>query len=291
MKSMTCYGYASTQVEFGQLDVSLKSVNGRYLEVRTNMPPEYLKFENEIKKVVSKFFKRGTITLFINRKKDPSFSKAKVVLKKDFAKKWHKAFIELSKELGLPMTPTFENMVQIPNLFAVEEDFSVQGKEEGLIFRLLEKAIKDCMAEKKREGQALQKEIDNYLHELGKNIVVISKFSEEQLVQLKKDLKNQIVDVEDLSAPDQRLAQEISSQIDRVDISEEIFRLKEHLKMVKKLISKDDQIGKKLDFYTQELLREVNTIGSKSQMFKITQSVVDCKTIIEKIREQSQNIE
>jgi len=291
MKSMTCYGFASQKVEFGQIEVSIKSINGRYLEVRTNLPPEYLKFENEIRKRVSQFFHRGTVTLFINRKKDPSYSKAKVSLKKDFAKKWHKAFQELSKELGLPLTPTFEAMVQIPNLFAVEEDFSLQAKEEKIIYSLLNKAIKDSMKEKLREGNALRKEIGGCLLQLNKQTELISVCAAEQLEKYKKDLESSVSDVEDLAVPDQRLAQEVSAQIDRMDISEEIFRLREHLKAVKKLISAQSQVGKKLDFYTQELLREINTIGSKSQTFKITQSVVESKTIIEKIREQSQNIE
>jgi uncharacterized protein (TIGR00255 family) len=90
---------------------------------------------------------------------------------------------------------------------------------------------------------------------------------------------------------DQRIAQEIVMQLDRADVSEELTRLKEHLKAYRQLLSSQESHGKKLDFYAQELLREVNTIGSKSQIAKLTGLVVDAKTVVEKIREQVQNVE
>lgn len=292
MRSMTCYGYATQKTDFGLVEVSIKSVNGRFLEIRTNLPPEYLKYENEVKKRASKFLRRGSISVFINRKKDPLKSFAEVSVRKDLAKKWMKAFNDISKELHIKSTVSMDTISQIPSLFVVNEDVEVTSQEIKTLMSLLDKALQGCIKEKIREGEALQKEVFGYLDALEKNLRVIRDHATKQIQVLKKQHsdKSKVLKGDDI-ASDQRLAQEIVSQMDRMDISEEIFRFKEHLKSIKKLIASKDLIGKKLDFYTQELLREMNTIGSKSQMFKITQSVVDSKSIIERIREQSQNIE
>jgi uncharacterized protein (TIGR00255 family) len=292
MKSMTCYGYASQNTVFGLIEVSIKSVNGRFLETRTNLPPEYLKFENEIKKRGANILRRGSVSIFVNRKKDPLKSFAEVTVRKDLAKKWMKALNDLSKELKIKSSITMETVSQIPSLFVINEDVAVSSKEIKTLNALIDKALQSCLKEKIREGEALQKEVLGYLEVLAKNLKTISDHASNQILTLKKEHsdKSKVLKGDDILS-DQRLAQEVSSQMDRMDISEEIFRFKEHLKTVKKLISSKDLIGKKLDFYTQELLREMNTMGSKSQMFKITQSVVDSKSIIERIREQSQNIE
>lgn len=292
MKSMTCYGYATQKTDFGLIEVSIKSVNGRFLEMRTNLPPEYLKLENEIKKRCSNTLRRGSVSIFVSRKKDPLKDNVHVTVKKDLAKKWMKAFHDLSKELKLNSQVSLDMLSQIPNLFVVNDEVPVTSKETKTLMVLMEKALQSCLKEKTREGEALQKEVFGYLDELDRNLKSIKSYATKQIQTLKKQHsdKSKVLKGDDL-ATDQRLAQEIVSQMDRMDISEEIFRFKEHLKSIKKLISSKDLIGKKLDFYTQELLREMNTIGSKSQMFKITQSVVDSKSIIERIREQSQNIE
>lgn len=292
MKSMTCYGYASQKTDFGLIEVSIKSVNGRFLEIRTNLPSEYLKLENDIKKRSSPILRRGSVSVFISRKKDPLKEHIQVSVKKDLAKKWTKAFDELSKELKIKSEVSMDTIAHIPNLFVINEDVVVTPKEVKTLNTLLEKALQSCLKEKTREGEALQKEVLGYLEALDKNLKIIRDHATKQIQTLKKQHadKSKVLKGDDLVS-DQRLAQEIVSQMDRMDISEEIFRFKEHLKSIKKLIGSKDLIGKKLDFYTQELLREMNTIGSKSQMFKITQSVVDSKSIIERIREQSQNIE
>ena len=292
MKSMTCYGHSSVKTSFGLIEVSIKSVNGRFLEMRSNLPPEYMKYENDIKKKVSKILRRGSVSIFINRKKDPLKGNAEVSVRRDLAKKWAKAFNDLSKELKIKSTVSMDTISQIPSLFVVNDEVQVTSQEVKTLMSVLDNAIQGCAKEKLREGDALQKELLGYIGVLGKNLLSIQEQATKQLQALKKQHsdKSKVLRGDDLLS-DQRLAQEIVSQMDRMDISEEIFRFKEHLKSIKKLLGSKDLIGKKLDFYTQELLREMNTIGSKSQMFKITQSVVDSKSIIERIREQSQNIE
>lgn len=289
---MTCYGYASQKTDFGLIEVSIKSVNGRFLEIRTNLPSEYLKLENDIKKRSTNILRRGSVSIFIGRKKDPLKENAQVSVKKDLARNWMKAFHDLSQELKIKSSVSMDTIAQIPNLFVINEDVAVTPKEIKTLNVLIDLALQSCLKEKTREGEGLQKEVFGYLDALSRNLKVIQAHATKQIQTLKKQHsdKSKVLKSDDIVS-DQRLAQEIISQMDRMDISEEIFRFKEHLKSIKKLISSKDLIGKKLDFYTQELLREMNTIGSKSQMFKITQSVVDSKSIIERIREQSQNIE
>lgn len=289
---MTCYGYASDKTDFGQIEVSIKSVNGRFLEIRTNLPSEYLKYESDIKKRGTNILRRGSISIFVSRKKDPLKEVNQVIVKKNLAKKWLKAFQDLSKDLKIESSVSMETLTSIPNLFVINDEIPVTPKEVKILLKSVDKALQSCLKEKIREGEALRKEVTSYLNALDKNLKLIKDHANKQVLGLKKhhSTQSKVLKGDDISS-DQRLAQEIVSQMDRLDISEEIFRFKEHVKSIKKLISSKDLIGKKLDFYTQELLREMNTIGSKSQMFKITQSVVDSKSIIERIREQSQNIE
>lgn len=288
---MTCFGAVQLKSDMGTVEVSIKSVNGRFLEIRTNLPPEFLKFESDIKRKVAQKLQRGTITVFVNRKKDPSKIEFKVSLKKDLVKKWSTAFEELSETMGVPTKPTLDSLAQMKELFVIEEDSSVHPTEEKILFATLKKALSACEKEKLREGRSILSELLKFLGQLSKHIITIEKNSLSQQTLLKKQYDKHLLNLTHSESLDQRLAQDIVSQIDRVDISEEISRFKEHLKSIKILLRSKEQIGKKLDFYTQELLREMNTVGSKSQMFKITQSVVESKSVIERLREQSQNIE
>ncbi len=292
MLSMTCFGYASQKTDFGYLEVSIKSVNGRFLELRTHLPAEFYKYETDLKKKVSTVFQRGTVSVYVNRKKDHKHAKANVIVREDLAKSFLKSIDQLSKNLKIPNNVSFDRILQLPQVFVVEEDSSVTKSEEKILFKLLSEALLKAKVEKVREGTALKKDILGHLSTLKnllKNTRQVSIKHHKNLKSL-MDIKVQKVDsVTDVV--DQRLAQNIVDQMERSDIAEEITRFSEHIRSIEKLIHVDKYVGKKLEFYTQELLREMNTIGSKSQIVKITENVVESKSLIEKIREQIQNVE
>jgi uncharacterized protein (TIGR00255 family) len=289
---MTCFGYASQKTDYGYLEVSVKSVNGRFLEQRSHLPTEFYKFEAEIKKRVSAVFQRGTVTVYVNRKKDHKLAKANVVVREDLARAFLKSIDQLSKNLKIQNNVSIDRILQLPQVFVLEDDTSVSKIEEKVLFQLLKTALSRAKKEKIREGVALKKDILSHLKVLKALLKSTKAVAHKHHQNLKSlmDIKVQKVDsVTD--TVDQRLAQNIVDQMERSDITEEITRFAEHVRSIEKLVKTEKYVGKKLEFYTQELLREMNTIGSKSQLVKITENVVESKSLIEKIREQIQNVE
>ena len=302
MKSMTGFGRSTTRAKTAksssnstpEINVSVRTVNGRFLEVRTHMPREFAALENDFKATIAKYFSRGTIDLFINRK--ASTSNAKVSVNTDLAKEWLKGVRSLAKELKLAKDPSLETLLQIPELITFDQEAEPSEAEKKLVKKLVEEAVEACDNERAREGKALQAELSRHCQRLEELVAQMQTLKAEANRELEKRYRDRLKDGFSKlglggDIDEQRIAQEMVIQLDRSDIGEELARLTEHLRAYKTLIAGKDAQGKKLDFYAQELLREVNTVGSKSQISKLTALVVDAKTVVERIREQVQNAE
>jgi uncharacterized protein (TIGR00255 family) len=284
----------SQNLPLPEINVSVRTVNGRYLEVRTHMPREFAGLESDFKALIAKRFSRGTIDLFINRK--TSVASAKVSVNAELAKEWLKSVRSLAKELKLKSEPDLSALLQIPDVISFEHEAEPDELEKKLVKKLVEEAIEACDLERAREGKALQNELTALCSQLEKQVKLIETLKADANREIEKRYRDRLKEGFSklgLGGPvdEQRIAQEIVMQMDRSDIGEEISRLTEHLRSYKNVIASQDAQGKKLDFYAQELLREVNTIGSKSQIAKLTSLVVESKTIVERIREQVQNAE
>lgn len=296
MKSMTGYGLCRAQTNEVSLEISIRAVNGRFLETRFHLPKPYFLFESDLKKKLSEYALRGTVDIYISRKLKIAHSAGKVVINTKLAQEYLKSFKKLAKDLKLNDVIRFDLISRQNDVIVMEETDTLNQQEVVLLKKAFEVALKKFEQEKIREGSALKKDLSKNLKDLQKHVLKISKlrddankFLQEKFEakiksRLPKELAGQSVDP-------LRISQEIVIQLEKADINEELIRLTEHLKNFEKLIENSVVEGKKLDFYTQELLREVNTIGSKSQVAGITESVVEAKTLIERIREQVQNIE
>lgn len=292
MKSMTGYGTSKAQQKDLNIEVSIRSVNGRFLDTRFHLPREFFPFEAELKKILGEKILRGTVDVFINRRNKGTRETAEVRVNEGLAQKYLAAFQKISKATKLPAAVHLEVLARMPDVIEVEETQEVSTAEEKLLKSVFTKACGDCVKEREREGKFLQKELEKLAHELAARVGVIEGMRETANLQLQERFEQKIstrLKGQDLDP--QRLAQEVVIQVEKADINEELVRLSEHLKNYKNLLKSAHAEGKKLDFYTQELLREVNTIGSKSQVAKITQAVVEAKTLIERLREQVQNVE
>lgn len=296
MKSMTGFGMARLQSNEVSIEVSIRAVNGRFLETRFHLPRNYFPIESDLKKKLSDYIKRGTVDVYISRKLKSPQAAGQVVINTHLAKEYLKSFNKLAKDLNLKEQVRFDLIMRQSDVIQFEENESANPAELGHLKKVFEAALKKIDAEKIREGVALKKDLFKNLKELQKHVQKVSKLRDEanKLLQekfeskiksrLPKEMQNQNIDP-------QRITQEIVIQLEKADINEELIRLAEHVKNFEKIIEMPLVEGKKLDFYTQELLREVNTIGSKSQIAGITESIVESKTLIERIREQVQNIE
>lgn len=293
---MTGYGVFRAQNNEVSIEVSVRAVNGRFLETRFHLPRLYFTFESDLKKKLSQYAVRGTVDVYVSRKVKSTAFTGQLVVNTKLAHEYLKAFQKLNKDLRMKETIRFEHISKQPDVILVEDIESMPPQELGLLKKVFEAALKKFESEKIREGVALKKDLQKNLKDLQKHVHKVSKLRDEanKVLQerfeskvksrLPKEFNGQPMDL-------QRISQEIVIQLEKADINEELIRLTEHLKNFDKLIELPVVEGKKLDFYTQELLREVNTIGSKSQVAGITEAVVEAKTLIERIREQVQNIE
>lgn len=295
MKSMTGFGLARGQTAESTVEVSIRAVNGRFLESRFHLPKSYYAFESDLKKKLAEFIKRGTVDVYVSRKQREQTINGQIVVNTRLAKEYLKSFRKLSKDLGLKEEVRFDLISRQPDVLSLEENNQVGNQEVQNLKKTFEAALKKIQEERIREGLALKKDLSKNLKDLQKITQKISKLRDEANKMLQEKFEQKIKarltkDTTTVLDP-QRVTQEIVIQLEKADINEEITRLNEHVKNFEKLIDSQIVEGKKLDFYTQELLREVNTIGSKSQVSGITESVVEAKTLIERLREQVQNIE
>ena len=277
-----------------EIDVSIKSVNGRFLDLRVHLPREYAPVENDLKSLLAKTFARGTVDVYINRAR--SESEPRVTVNLPLAKAWFESYRALGRGLKLESELTLETLSRVPEIFQVETDSEVSENEIRLVKKLLGEAAAACDAERGREGASLEKDLSSHCERLEKLAETAEELKVEANAELEKRFKARLEDQLEKRGlkgglDDQRIAHEVVIHLDRADISEELTRLREHLRAYRKLIKSDEPQGKKLDFYAQELLREVNTIGSKSHITRLTALVVEAKTLVEKIRELVQNVE
>jgi uncharacterized protein (TIGR00255 family) len=291
MKSMTGFGQARVQGTNVLYEVNIKTVNGRFLEVRFHLPRELVFIEPDLKRALSEKFMRGTVDIFVNRKLK-GHGTAVVTVNEPLAKEYLKAYQQLSKKLKLSFNPSVELLTRQADVVRVEDSVDAVQKEKKWVTQAFAKAVEACDQERKREGAALAKELEKLLSQLESQVGSIDDLREEANKMLQDKFEQKILTrLQGAEIDQQRLMQEVVIQLEKTDINEELQRLKEHIKNYKKLLNSSMAEGKKMDFYTQELLREVNTVGSKSQVAKITQAVVEAKAIIERLREQVQNIE
>ena len=296
MKSMTGFGNFRTQNNDISIEVSIRAVNGRFLETRFHLPRVYFPYEAELKKKLSHLVLRGTVDIYISRKIKSGVGAGRIVINSKLAGEYMKALKKLSSDLRINDVIRLDQISKQPDVIQVEENDSVTSLEVNLLRKNFEAALKKFDIERLREGAALKKDLQKNLKDLNKHINKVAKLRDEANKLLQERFESKIKarlpkELAGLQVDPQRISQEIVIQLEKADISEEITRLTEHISNFDKLVDMPIVEGKKLDFYTQELLREVNTIGSKSQISGITEAVVEAKTLIERIREQVQNIE
>lgn len=292
MKSMTGYGNTSFQSKGIQLEISVRAVNGRFFDCRIHTPKEYSFLENEIKKVVQKHIDRGTVDVYVSRIVSGLSTHKQIYIDLDLAKKLQTAYGKIGTQLKVDKKVIAEQILKHPEVVQVKSQTEVTKEETKDMLKQLAKSCQACNKEKQREGDSLTKEFEKLLGDLSAKVLLMQEFREQANSAFKQKFETRLkTKLDGVDMDPNRLNQEIIIYLDRSDINEEIQRLGEHVDNYKKLIQLDEPIGKKLDFYTQELLREVNTIGSKANLTKLTEIVVEAKTIIERLREQVQNVE
>lgn len=291
IRSMTGYGKASLSVEGREYQVEIKSVNHRYLDINIKMPKTLGYLEETIKKQISEKIKRGKIDVFITFENNSQEGKD-IKINKELAKIYINQLRELAQEENISSNIEVIDIAKFPDVLTIkieQEDEKIKSE----ILQVTKDATDKIIEMKNIEGQKISQDLLSRIGKIENKIEEISKKStgliEEYVVKLEKRIK-EILKTEEIDKS--RLAQEVVIYADKCSVEEEITRLKSHIYQFKNLIADNNEtIGKKLDFIIQEMNRETNTIGSKANNLEITNGVIDIKTELEDIREQTQNIE
>lgn len=291
MKSMTGYGRAKIENDTREYIVEVKSVNHKYLDINIKLPKTLFCIEDKIRKVISNKISRGKIDVFVTYINYGIEGKT-ILINKDIAKMYIKEIEEIATENNIASGIRATEISKFPEVLNVIVDEEDEEKIWLELNKCLEKALDNFIEMRTTEGEKIKEDLKQRLDEIDENINEIFKNStglvEEYVVKLRKRIQEILnTDVVD----ETRLAQEIVIYSDKTSIEEEITRIKSHIIQFKELLNSEGAIGKKADFIIQEMNREINTMGSKSGKFEITQLVIKIKTQIEDIREQIQNIE
>ena len=296
IKSMTGFGFAKIVNKDIELEISLKTYNGRFLSINIqNLPKECQLFEKEITSKIKEHIQRGTINISVSCGLPSHSNLIEVITDPVLVRKWAEAYKQIARHLSLPegnkLTLDLSSFQHL-----ITQKSAIRSSEKKLFLRAFNKALLILDIERKREGKALLKELKALISLLHKGIKSIEVLERQTSKSLEKQLKDKLKSMSlSYESDPKRWTAEMFSQINKSDITEEIVRLKEHIKAFQKELTSPlknkDMKGKKLDFYTQEMFREVNTIAMKASHVKTCRLVVESKSLIEKMKEQVQNIE
>ncbi len=290
IKSMTGYGRGQTQNDGLSFSVEIKAVNHRYGDINIKSPRMLASFESDIKKLVLAVLKRGKIDLYITQDHTAQLTN-KPVVDQQVAKAYIEAFKDLQDVSGLSGEISLEFLAGQKDVLVLEDVKFARDDLWKCLSSAINKALTSIQEMRQKEGAATQVDIEERLSLLSQSVEVIEQSAALVPVEWQQKLRDRLARLQENGGDPQRVAQEIAIFADRCDISEEITRFNSHLSQFQDLLQQQEPIGRQLDFLVQELNRETNTMGSKSNDATLTRHVVTLKAELEKIREQVQNIE
>jgi uncharacterized protein (TIGR00255 family) len=287
---MTGYGRGTCQIGQRRLVVELRSVNHRFLEVKTRLPWPATELEILITQRVRLLVDRGVVSVSVRDEGGGSAQEVHADL--SLARSFAMAIERIGVDLGIKGPVPLEFIASQPGVLTMGEALS----DPQEIWKGLDPGVDEALAalvdSRTREGEALAKDLCariGNLEELEHEISELTRDSPEAYRRRLRERLERVLKPGELDPA--RLAQEVAVLADRVDVTEELTRMRTHLVEFRRLVSEKGATGRRLDFLTQELNREANTIGSKSQSAQVTAKVVDCKAELERLREQIQNVE
>lgn len=291
LRSMTGYGKAESITEECKLIVEMRSVNHRYGEITVKLPRQFMPLEGEIKKRVADRFKRGKIDIFINFEQSASTAsppRVNLVL----AKAYYEAFVSLNHALGIYEPISASTILAQRDILTTEDVTPDLDKVSLLLFKTLTDAMNSFEKMREAEGEALFAEIKGRIALISGIVESVADRSPVAVAANVERMKERLAKLlADVQLDEMRLAQEVATIADRMEITEELVRLRSHFVQFDSLLNAAEPVGRKIDFLLQEMNREVNTIGSKANDSVIAGLVVELKSEMEKVREQIQNVE
>jgi len=291
INSMTGFGRALEVSGEVEIATEIRSVNHRYLDISVRLPKVYSSFEPEVRRIVSGAVERGRVEVSVSRSGGGA-ALMDVALDLELARSYHECLLELRTQFGLADDVTVSDMLTLAEIIVPVQKTDEIDKELVLAERSVRSALAALGTMRQTEGKAMWADIEHRLGSIGRIADQIAPLVDQVTVAANERLKKRVTDLTGgMQLDDDRLLMETALIAERSDITEEITRIRSHLEQFLSFGNDGSPIGRKLDFLLQELLRETNTIASKSSSTDIATYVVNMKAEVEKIREQTQNIE
>ena len=287
VNSMTGFGTGTVSAAGWRVDVTIRTLNHRYLSVRVRAPHDQPRLQVCLEEAVRRAFSRGEVGVWIGLARDREAQQESPLFDRAAIDDYLKELRGIVQDLSLSESPTLSDLIQV-GAFQVAKPLEVDPWP--VVEPALQQAIEATLLARSREGAQLAEELKEILDQHSSLLAAVK----QRLPAVSEELRNRLQEkVASLSivVDSDRLETEIALLAERFDVREEVIRLASHLHRAEELLQADSPIGKELEFVSQELLREVNTLGAKSRDLVIGSFVVDMKVAIERFKEQVQNVE
>lgn len=291
LKSMTGYGKGAASAPNGNFMVEIRSVNHRYGEISVRLPRSFYALENEVKRQAASVLKRGKIEISVQWEETTA---ANIAPQLDMAaaRGYYEAYCRLAKELNLPQDAAPSYIMSQKGVMKETAGSLDETELQPQLLAAVQAAVDALDGMRLREGEALANDLQARRKQISEWANQMAERTPQVVMEYRQKLKIRLEQLLDGAEMDQsRLAQEVALLADRCDITEELVRLSSHFSQFDEALGSSEPVGRKLDFLMQEMNREVNTIGSKSNDAGITNLVIQIKAEMEKMREQVQNVE
>jgi uncharacterized protein (TIGR00255 family) len=287
---MTGFGRASGQVDSSLLTVEMKSVNHRFLEITLKMPKQFMSIEDKMKKLISQSVSRGRIEVYVNLDGESLVDKD-IHIDWDLLTQYVNSLHQMKERFSLKGEVTLDQILALGEGIDIREGSVSSEDVEKELLHLVKSAAWQLSEMRKAEGEQLALDLKQRLEDLTKITVELEKTAPTVVRQYRERLEKRVSEFVSGKIDENRILTEVALFADKADISEELTRIQSHIHQFRETLQTSGTIGRKLDFLVQELNREANTIGSKANDGHIAINVVELKSIIEKLKEQVQNIE
>ena len=291
VKSMTGFGRGAAQSDNYSIVLEMKAVNHRFLEISCRLPKQLLGMEDGLKKQLQQAFSRGKLDVFVTLERTGAKNTV-VKVDKELAMAYYNALVEVASACGLPSQVQLRDIASFSGVVSLDTAEDDEEEIASLLQTAAAEASANMLSMQQQEGAALAADLNSRLGLIAERLQVIRSAAPQVVADQKARLEQRLSELLGAVPVDEaRLANELAIFADRVDITEELTRLASHMEQFRQTLASGEPAGRKLNFIQQEMLRETNTIGSKSSALSINSLVIEVKSELEKIREQIQNIE
>ena len=291
VKSMTGYGRCEISRDDRKVLVDVRSVNHRFIELGIKIPRKLYYLDGDLRNIVKEYANRGKIDVFVTYE-NLGEGEESIRYNESLAREYFDAFKQISDDLGTENDVKTSYIMRSPDVITIESGEDDEEAVKSIVTDALRGALEKFVESREAEGERLKADILTKLDSIKKCVAYIEEKSPVIVEEYKTKITEKVHELlEDNQIDESRIAQEVTMFADKVSVDEEIVRLKSHVEQMIETFDSDGEIGRNLDFITQEMNREANTTLSKTTDKDISEKAITLKTDIEKVREQIQNIE